>query len=533
MNGKLLIVGWDGATWDYIDPLLAQGDLPNLAALLERGVRATMRSTAPPFTNIAWPSMVTGLSPAQTGVYDAVRTMPGTYDRVPTNLEGFRGIPIWHWANRYGRSAGVLNVPMTHPAHELEGCLVSGFDTPVGANDAAYPPSILGKWAEQGHVYDVLDRERALMDHQNPHQQRLSLEEFTTEWVRLTIDQGEHAAWLLRTHPVDLAFVVLSGTDSINHRTRDVSRIGRVYQAADAALGTILAAVNDDALICLVSDHGSTPAHNYIALNRLLHDAGWLHFRPELSERTWRRLPAAQAKTGLSVWRTLPPWARRMLSWPWLQIDARLGSSADNIDWARTKVYARSSLGPLYINLEGREPEGCVPLANYGSLRAEVIHRLSEAQTPDGRRLFRRVWRIEELYPQAKPDDHHPDILLEPADWRDHMITGYPSDPVVRPIPARTEYGTHTPDGTVALAGPRIRHGARLGTINIVDAMPTLLAAWGLPVPAETDGRVVEDAFVTPPVVQSEPSGPEAERIAARAGGTNVLDRLRALGYVE
>lgn len=533
VSEKLLIVGWDGATWDYVDPLLAQGDLPNLAALLGRGVRATLRSTIPPYTNIAWPSMVTGLSPAQTGIYDAVRTSPGSYDRIPTNLNGFRGAPIWNWANRFGRRAGVLNVPMTYPASPLEGYMISGFDSPNSASDIAYPESILDKWSELGHAYKALNQERTLMDHQNPHQQRMALKEFAARWVQLTVEQGDFVAWLWKAQPVDMMFVVFSGTDSINHRTQDFESIRQVYKAADSALGRMLDAIDDDTFICLVSDHGSTPARSYMSLNRLLHDTGWLHFRPELSERSWRRLPAPLNRAILPLWRKLPDTVRRALSWPLLRIDGRLAASPENTDWTKTEVYAHSGLGPLYINVEGREPEGCVPPGDYEMLREAVIRELSETRTPDGHKLFEHVWRTEEIHTRAKAEDHPPDLILVPADWRNHMIIGYPSDPVLRAIPSATEYGTHTPDGVFVLAGPVIRTGRQLETVKIVDVMPTLLTAWGLPVPEEADGRVVSEAFTTPATTQHAPSGEQQPQPAAVEGTDDILDRLRALGYLE
>ncbi|MGH2544854.1 MAG: alkaline phosphatase family protein, partial [Ardenticatenaceae bacterium] len=142
MADKLVIIGWDGATWAYIEPLLARGELPHLASLVARGARATLHSTIPPFTNIAWPSLVTGLSPAKTGVFDGARTVSGSYQSLPTNLAGYRGTPIWQWVNRFGRRAGVLNVPMTFPAQPVDGYLVCGFDSPRHSEKVAYPREI-------------------------------------------------------------------------------------------------------------------------------------------------------------------------------------------------------------------------------------------------------------------------------------------------------------------------------------------------------------------------------------------------------
>ncbi|RME45635.1 MAG: hypothetical protein D6791_10265, partial [Chloroflexi bacterium] len=358
MIEHVLIIGWDGATWAYIEPLLERGELPNLATLLARGARAVLRSTIPPYTNVAWPSLVTGLGPAKTGVFDGARARPGSYEAVPTNLTGYRGIPIWRWVNGFGLRAGVLNVPMTYPAVPLDGYLVAGFDSPRGSAEAAYPRDLLRQWAEQGHPYRVLEEEIALMDRQNPHQPRGNLADFVARWVTLTREQGELVAWLWRAWSVDLMFVVFSGTDSINHRTRDFEQIARVYRAADEALGRILEAVDDRTLVCLVSDHGSTPAHRYIALYRALYDGGWLRFRPQVAERFWRRLPGPLGRGLPRLWRQLPVRVRQSFSWPLLRWDPRLAVANDNIDWEHTQVYARSGMGPLYMNLRGRQPQG-------------------------------------------------------------------------------------------------------------------------------------------------------------------------------
>ena len=44
---KVAILAIDGMDWRLIDPLLEEGRLPNLASLIERGVRRDFRSLEP------------------------------------------------------------------------------------------------------------------------------------------------------------------------------------------------------------------------------------------------------------------------------------------------------------------------------------------------------------------------------------------------------------------------------------------------------------------------------------------------------
>jgi len=39
---RVVVLGWDGATWTLLDRLMSDGQLPNLAALCARSVHSTM-----------------------------------------------------------------------------------------------------------------------------------------------------------------------------------------------------------------------------------------------------------------------------------------------------------------------------------------------------------------------------------------------------------------------------------------------------------------------------------------------------------
>jgi predicted AlkP superfamily phosphohydrolase/phosphomutase len=488
---KVLLVGWDGATWDYINPLLEQGRLPNLALLKGRGASGTLRSTVPPYTHIAWPALVTGMGPAKTGVFEGAKPLKNSYEGVSSSLAGFNGMPIWDWLNHHELRTAVLNVPMTYPAKPIDGYMVTGFDSPKESDAVAFLKSLLEQWRQQGRQYQVLAEEIALMDSQNPHQPRRDLFQFVTRWSALTEQQGEFAAWLWQEWPVDFMFIVFSGTDSINHRTHNRTYISQVYEAADKALGTLLEATDEQTMVVLVSDHGSTPAHRYVSLNRILHEAGWLRFKPQVADRSWRKLPGQTGAVVQHVWKRLPHFLRRIVSWPLLKLDPRLAVAYGNIDWSQTSVFARSGMGPLYINRSGRWPSGIVTNEQHDELRSHILTHLEALDDDEGKKLFEKVFRGDECYPNARQEDAPPDLVFQPGDWSDHVITGFVSDPIARGIPSDREYGTHTPEGILVLAGPNIKPRADLEQRDIVDVVPTVLAAWQLPLLKDMDGEVI------------------------------------------
>ncbi len=112
----------------------------------------------------------------------------------------------------------------------------------------------------------------------------------------------------------------------------------------------------------------------------------------------------------------------------------------------------------------------------------------------------------------------------------------------VVPVPAaeRELYsGTHTMEGVFALCGPGIRRGARVEGASVMDVMPTLLHALGLPVPTSVDGRVLLDVFADPlahPVRTSDDSATATVTAKAALSAQDeqeVVERLRGLGYLD
>ena len=53
---RLLVVGWDAADWIVIDRLLAQGKMPMLRGLVERGARSDLGTLEPKLSIGGMPS---------------------------------------------------------------------------------------------------------------------------------------------------------------------------------------------------------------------------------------------------------------------------------------------------------------------------------------------------------------------------------------------------------------------------------------------------------------------------------------------
>ena len=127
---RLLIVGLDAATFDLICPWIAEGKLPNLAALMKNGAWGRLASILPPVTPPAWTSFMTGKNPGKHGIFHFLGARPGTYKLSYLNAASRRAKTIWRILSDAGYTVGTMNVPFTCPPEHLNGFQISGMDTP-------------------------------------------------------------------------------------------------------------------------------------------------------------------------------------------------------------------------------------------------------------------------------------------------------------------------------------------------------------------------------------------------------------------
>ena len=105
----VVIIGISGATWTVIDPMLAQGALPNLRKLMSAGSWGVLESVRTAgdrhYRNqTAWPSLLTGKLPDNHGITQ--------YFHTHKNL---KSLGIWDFFNAKGLSAGIYSTPVFWP----------------------------------------------------------------------------------------------------------------------------------------------------------------------------------------------------------------------------------------------------------------------------------------------------------------------------------------------------------------------------------------------------------------------------------
>src|SRR5262245_17372526 len=175
----------------------------------------------------------------------------------------------------------------------------------------------------------------------------------------------------------------------------------------------------------------------------------------------------------------------------------RLGESLflsrRHIDWSRTRAYAQGNFGQIFLNLKGRQPQGCVAPEDARPLLDDLKAALGAIPHPKtGQPLVEHVYEREELY--HGPRAHlAPDLTVVLTDWRYRTIGlhDFTTHRVISPAFGPT--GDHRLEGILVAAGPAFRTGALPRDAELLDIAPTVLHLLGVPIPGDLDGRILAE----------------------------------------
>ncbi len=546
MTDRVLVIGLDGATWSALDPLMAEGRMPALASLVERGFRTPLESTVPPVTAPAWSSFITGQNPGRHGIYQFYEIDPWSERALGRGAETFMAEPgvvvngralggpkLWEVAGAAGRRCATINLPMTYPPSPINGLMVTDMLTPPGSRNFTTPPELADELTD--YEIDLTPREKDFSSTDDAFLARA--EEVLDKRGRAVLKLFEREEW-------DLFVAIFTETDRLQHRYWQYldpalawshghekepvrRRVVALYERLDGYLAKLVEAAGDRYRIVVVSDHGFGPAARRRVNMQVLAGAVGLGGAPPASSRL--------AKLGITK--------KRIYKYAgWLVPEGRLRNAERAArdralrDVKGKLVKLHDYIGGVWIHPESRG--GPVPDADVPKLRAEIAKRL--LATVDQRAGISFVTRAvprEEIFTGDRVASA-PDIIFFVDDQ--YGLDTAPREPALVYEFEPPNTGTHRADGILLLAGPGLAPGAPAEPLRMEDVAPTILHLLGLAVPNAMDGRVISEAL-TPELRDARPIATSDGTYASGGRGAwdseddedEIMERLRGIGYVE
>jgi predicted AlkP superfamily phosphohydrolase/phosphomutase len=497
---KLLIIGLDAAV-----PALVfeqwRDRLPNLNKLMQQGCYGNLTSCIPAITMPAWTCMISGRDPGELGIYGFRNRVDRSYTKMAiANSDKIKVPRLWNILGDAGWKVAVLGVPGTYPPQIVNGALVSCFLTPGFESEFTYPLGLKAQIAALKNesaksinsintnisglanpantdtlnsVDSAGDRDQASNYNSEylfdvPNFRSNDKDRILKDIYRLGDQTFNLANYLWQNQQPDLMMLVDMGIDRIQHAfwkymdskhplyVQDspfASAIQDYYQHVDTQIGELLEKCDRHTAVLIVSDHGAQPLMGGFCLNQWLHQEGYLVFKQEVTEPT----------------------------------------SLDRVevDWAKTKAWgAGGYYGRVFMNVQGREPEGAIPLAEFQHEREQLAEKLAAIVDPQGQPLGVKAYIPQQLYKRVR--GIAPDLIVYFQDlaWRSLGTVGvdslYSLENDTGPDDAN-----HAQDGVMIFYDPdRPMNGQRLSGMEIYDILPTLLNRYGIAAPTGLRGRV-------------------------------------------
>lgn len=507
---KVLVVGLDGATFDVIGPMVEKGELPVLSGLMRSGSFGNLRSVPNRMSPAAWTSFMTGKNPGEHGIFDFFQRRFTGRELEFVNGSWRKGRSIWKIAGDAGRKVGVVNVPMTYPAEEVNGLLVAGMDAPGATSRGFTHPASLGS--------DLLRRFKDYVI--EPRVMHLVAAKKIGAAVRSLCDTVEQrtavAELLMQEKPWDLFTIVYRELDPAQHyfwkymdplhpehrdeeRRRFGDSVAAVYRKIDAAVGKLIEHRDENTTVVVLSDHGfGIRCLGTSCLNGWLEEAGYLRFLKK-APRMKRLVRSAYTRLERNLNQRLREALIRFF--PGTRDRIRSDLSFSRIDWKNTTAYSNSITPAVWINQKGREPQGTVEAGAFEALRERLIREIVDIRDArTGLGAVERVWRREEIY-SGPYSAMAPDLTLE---WKEGALDrGIRSPGRKTALPffpneeQRRISGDHRLHGIVLFSGKDIRKGLEMDRAAIIDLAPTILQLLGIPAPSGMNGKVLEEIFLS------------------------------------
>jgi predicted AlkP superfamily phosphohydrolase/phosphomutase len=338
----------------------------------------------------------------------------------------------------------------THPenvANELV-TNVGPFLQRVGYNQRGV---VYGAWADMATMLDEIDYQH----------------EWFASSAKYLCENYDHELFFLHSHAPDyIQDAIMPEAEPMTAATREMSEenlgyVRRVYESCDRMVGRFVDEVaTEDDLVVVVADHGCIGYHDVRGgpqmVKEILEDNGFLVYEGDEREE---------------------------------HVSSKPSRGRGAIDWTRTKAIWHDTMY-IYMNVKGRQPEGCIAPEDYEAVRSDIIQALLDYKDPRlGRCPFKLAMRREDAAMLGLWGDRVGDIMVcvEPG--------GDYGEGHGNVLPTET-FGISGIHATLVMAGPGVRAGYRVKRpVWLTDVAPTVAHLMDIPASSTMEGAVINEAL--------------------------------------
>jgi predicted AlkP superfamily phosphohydrolase/phosphomutase len=193
-----------------------------------------------------------------------------------------------------------------------------------------------------------------------------------------------------------------------------------------------------------------------------------------------------------------------------------------NVNWSMTKVWSESGYyARVFFNVEGREPQGVIPAAEYESFQNEMKARFEKLLDDRDQPLNSLVFKPREIYRQVR--NIAPDLIVHFGGlyWRSIGTVGH-NALYLKENDTGPDACNHAQFGMFILASPNCPLSGEYQGARLLDVAPTLLDLAGYEIPESMQGRSLVAGL------EKKAAGASSDS----EGEKKVRDRLAGLGYI-
>lgn len=272
--GRVAVFAIDGADWELLSELIADGRMPNLKALILGGTTASVQTIQPTVSPMVWTTVATGLTPDRHGVIDFFQ------NGRPLDALARKAPALWDVANAFGRTSEVVNWWTAWPSTSA-----ASYDAPVDFLPKAVAPAQLAPKTSAAVIplssIDYAQARRFLNITPDEFQQAAAAEpnQDPTAMMRVLLSKmwSDHRAAIAMYQATNPSLLMISydGTDTVNHLfgpyhppyREGVSTVGyrkywpavaNFYSEVDRLLGEWTRILPADATAIVMSGYGMT-----------------------------------------------------------------------------------------------------------------------------------------------------------------------------------------------------------------------------------------------------------------------------------